>query len=102
MVSMYIMLLKEAFAHLPQQRHLDDESSGEVSDMLALKVNKKLLQCLLMTETGRVVILRDLYNIGTASFSTDRDKDLEAAIKELKKQKVMEVSICDWICESCP
>ena len=85
MVSMYIMLLQEAFAHLPQQRRLDDESRREVSDMLALKVNKKLLQRHLMTETGRVVMLRDLHNIGTASLSTDRDKDLEAAIKELKK-----------------
>lgn len=38
-----------------------------------------------MTETGRVVILRDLHNIGAASLQGDRDKDLEAAINELKK-----------------
>ena len=38
-----------------------------------------------MTETGRVVILRDLHNIGTASFHGDRDKDLEAAVNELEK-----------------
>lgn len=40
-----------------------------------------------MTETGRVVILRDLHNIGAASLNADRDKDLEAAINELKKAK---------------
>ena len=77
---MCIVLLKVAFSHLPQQRRLDDESSKE--DMLALKVNKKLLQCHIMTETGRVVILRDFHNIGATSFQGDRDKDLEAAINE--------------------
>ena len=80
---MCIVLLKVAFAHLPQQRHLDDESSKE--DMLALKVNKKLLQCHIMTETGRVVLLRDFHNIGATSLQGDRDKDLEAAINEFKK-----------------
>ena len=84
---MCIVLLKVAFAHLPQQRRLDDESRKEVSDMLALKVNKKLLQRHIMTETGRVVILRDLHNIGAASFQGDRDKDLEAAINELKSRR---------------
>ena len=38
-----------------------------------------------MTETGRVVILRDFHNIGATSFQGDRDKDLEAAINEFKK-----------------
>ena len=82
---MCIVLLKVAFAHLPQQRRLDDENRKEVSDMLALKVNKKLLQQRIMTDTGQVVILRDLHNIGAASFNTNKDEDLEAAIKELKK-----------------
>ena len=77
--------LKVAFAHLPQQRRLDDESKKEVSDMLALKVNKKLLQCHIMTGTGRIVILRDLHNIGAALCHGDREKDLQAAINELKK-----------------
>ena len=85
-----------AFAHLPQQRRLDAESKKEVSDILALKVNKKLLQRHIMTETGQIVILRDLHNIGAGSFNGDQEKDLEAAVNELKKA---EGSVSSYICD---
>jgi len=56
-------VLQVEFAHLPQQRRLDDESKKKVLSMVALKVNKKLLQQHLMAETGQVVILKDIHNI---------------------------------------
>ena len=79
------MLLQVEFAHLPQQRRLDDDRRQKVSDMLALKVNKKLLQQHMMVETGQVVILKDIHNISALSSNSDRNKDLEQAVKALKK-----------------
>ena len=72
------------FDHLPQQRRLDSAQQKEVSTMLELKANKKLVQQHIQSKSGRVVLLKDIHNVMNHA-QTDKSKDFEAAIQELKK-----------------
>ena len=71
------------FDHLPQQRRLDSVQREEVSTMLKLKANKKLVQQHIASKCGRVVILKDIHNVN--NHQNDKSNDLEAAIQELQK-----------------
>jgi len=72
------------FDHLPQQRWLDSAQQEEVSTMLGLKTNKKMVQQHISSKNGQIVLLKDIYNIANHP-QTDRSKDFEAAIQELQK-----------------
>lgn len=72
------------FDHLPQQRRLDNAQQQEVTMMLELKANKKLVQQHISSKSGHVVLLKDIHNL-TNRTQTDRSKDYEAAIQELQK-----------------
>ena len=72
------------FDHLPQQRRLDSAQREEVSTMLELKANKKLVQQHIASKSGRVVLLKDIHNVINYT-QADKSKDFEAAIQELQK-----------------
>ena len=70
--------------HLPQQRQLDNIQREEVTTMLGLKANKKLIQQHIASKSGHVVVLKDIHNLVNRT-QTNRSKDFEAAIQELQK-----------------
>ena len=53
--------------------------------MLELNANKKLLQQHIQNKSGRVTLLKDIHNVGSASRKIDRSKEIEQAVLELKK-----------------
>ena len=58
---------------------LDNQNKKEISNMLALKVNKKLLQQNMIAETGKVIILKDIHNCNVSAgvdARADKSKDL--------------------------
>ena len=72
------------FDHLPQQRRLDSAQREEVSTMLELKANKKLVQHHITSKSGHVIVLKDIHNLMNHQ-QTDKSKDFDAAIQELQK-----------------
>ena len=69
---------------MPQQRHLDNTSKDMAKLMLAMKANKKLVQNHLMRDTGKIVILRDLHNLGAKNKQPGRNS-LTELISQMKK-----------------
>ena len=61
------------FEHLPQQRKLSDDMKCKAGEFLSLKVNKKLLQQKLSSESGKKVTLKDISNIATKLANKDRN-----------------------------
>ena len=70
--------------HLQQQRQLDNIQREEVTTMLGLKANKKLIQQHITSKSGHIVVLNDIHNLVNRT-QTNRSKDFEAAIHELQK-----------------
>jgi len=75
------------FDHYPEQRRLDVVLQDEVTTMVVdLKANNKLVQQHISAKSGQVVLLKDIHNLANrAQAGTDRNKDLEVAIQELKR-----------------
>jgi len=53
------------FAHSARERKLDADSVKRAEELLQLQANKKLVQHQLASETGKVILLKDLSNIAT-------------------------------------
>ena len=51
------------FFNLPNQQSLVPQMKAEVFKLIDMKINKKLIQFKIHTETGKIVTLRDLSNI---------------------------------------
>ena len=54
---------KKLFQHLARQRKLSDVERTEVEKLLQLDCNKKVLQQKVMSETNKIVTLKDIHNI---------------------------------------
>ncbi|XP_065666536.1 uncharacterized protein LOC136087521 isoform X3 [Hydra vulgaris] len=89
-------ITEESFMHLPHQCQLDVDEKNEMTHMLAVKANKKLIQQHMMKSTGKVITLKDIQNINQA-FKNQDDKNLTTLLNEMLKQKdsVTEVVIND-------
>ena len=48
----------EVFRNLPQQRRLGSQDKENVAEMLSVKANTKMIQQRLMSQTGKVVLLK--------------------------------------------
>ncbi|XP_075556315.1 uncharacterized protein LOC142588445 [Dermacentor variabilis] len=57
-------LSEKCFQHLPRQRRLNEEETGEAKKLLALKANKKCIQGHFFNG-GKRILLRDLHNLTT-------------------------------------
>ena len=53
---------------------------------MKLKANKKMLKNDLQARTGKVILLKDLSNVATASKSESTRNNLETCIKELTEK----------------
>lgn len=58
-----MVLLKELFRQLPQQRKLTMEETKKAKNLLQLKANKKMVKDDLQSSTGKIVLLKDLSNL---------------------------------------
>ena len=57
-----------------------------ITMVVELKANKKLVQHHVSAKSGHVVLLKDIHNLANRSqAATDRSKNLEAAVQELKR-----------------
>ena len=53
--------------HLPIQRKLPPDAKEKAAKLLEMKANKKMVQQQLTSETGKIVLLKDLSNIATCT-----------------------------------
>lgn len=70
--------------HLPRQRKLPIELKEKVAALLHMKANKKLVQDQLSTETGKVILLKDISNIATAAKQGRSRNNLNTTVQSLK------------------
>ena len=70
--------------HLPQQRALPEELKAKVSNLMRIRANKKLLQEQISSESGKVVLLKDLSNIHQKQKLNIGANSLEGTVKQLK------------------
>ena len=76
--------MQDIFEHLPHQRRLDENEKKEVSELLSLKVNKKLLQQHISGSAGKVVMLKDISNIQVRLREKSDRNDIDALLQKLK------------------
>ncbi|XP_069999294.1 protein jim lovell isoform X2 [Penaeus vannamei] len=77
-------LNKESYDHLPSVRKLDADDRKMAEQMLAMKVDKKVVQNHLIQKTQKQVLLYDLHNIAAAYNKSKGDCD--SLPKEMKKK----------------
>ena len=76
----------EVFRNLPQQRRLDSQDKENISEMLSLKANRKMIQQRLMSQTGKVVLLKDIHNLKNAVKNVNTEvTTLQAAVDHFSK-----------------
>lgn len=75
---------KNEFNALPRQRKLNESDKEEVSHLMKLKCNKKLLQSYIQNKTGKLVQLRDLTNLKASV--TCGQNDIVSVVNMLKTQ----------------
>ena len=64
-----VVVFQTIFQHLPQQRRLQPETKLSTKKLIQLGANKKRVQQQLMAETGMVVTLKDVHNLGSEDSS---------------------------------
>ena len=72
--------------HYPSQRKLSKEAKEDTSQLISLKANKKLIQHKLVSETGRIVLLKDITNISTAIQKAKSRNNIDIVVKKLMEQ----------------
>ena len=70
--------MQDIFEYLPQNE------KKEVSELLNLKVNKKLLQQHITGSAGKVVMLKDISNIQVRLHEESDRNDVDALLRKLK------------------
>ena len=76
----------EVFRNLPQQRRLDSQDKENISETLSLKANRKMIQQRLMSQTGKVVLLKDIHNLKNAVKNVNTEvTTLQAAVDHFSK-----------------
>lgn len=84
-IALYLMCLwQESYDHLPSVRKLDADDRKMAEQMLAMKVDKKVVQNHLIQKTQKQVLLYDLHNIAAAYNKSKGDCD--SLPKEMKKK----------------
>ena len=79
-----IVCMKEIFDHLLKQTKLGQEQKREVCSLLTMKVSKKLLEQHVSSTTGKVVTLKDIFNIQSEVNCANSDSDLDAVVTCLR------------------
>ncbi|XP_053376767.1 zinc finger SWIM domain-containing protein 3-like [Mercenaria mercenaria] len=75
---------KTMFRNLFQQRRLCAEDKENITSMLDVKANKKMIQQKVMSESGKVITLKDIHNIKASSKSNVSDLTvLQRAVEHL-------------------
>ncbi|KAH0563695.1 hypothetical protein KQX54_004753 [Cotesia glomerata] len=54
---------KQLYEHLPQTRRMTPEVKEKVKELINLKANKTAIKDLIIKQTGKVVLLKDIYNL---------------------------------------
>ena len=74
------------FRTLFHRRRLESSYQDNVANMLSVKANNKMIQQKVMTETGKVILLKDIHNMRTKLKSSNKDMTtLQSAIEHLSK-----------------
>lgn len=72
------------FRNFFQRGRLEAEDKENVAHLLSVRANNKMIQQRLMTETGKVILLKDIHNIRTKLKSSNTDMTtLQSAIDHL-------------------
>ena len=77
---------RELFKHLSSQRKLSKDDRSIASELLEMGVNKTLLQEKLMQKSGKVVILKDLFNIEQNAKGSGPRNDLGSMLSKVKNR----------------
>ena len=86
---------EQLYQFYPKVRKLSDDDKLYAERMLAMKVNKKLLQHELKNDTGKRVSLRDLTNIAVAAKQRSGTRnDLNTCVDLLRNDYHCNVDIC--------
>ena len=59
--------------HLPQQWKLSGDTYQETKNMLNVKANKTMIQQHIYRNTGKIVTLKDLHNLGSDKDTSSND-----------------------------
>ena len=62
------------------------DNKAEAAALLEMKANKKLVQQQLTQETGKIVLLKDLSNIATASKEKTRNGNMDLTVRTLMEK----------------
>ena len=82
---------EELYQHHSSQRKLDKGEAEMVKRMIALKADKKLIKAHLEATTGKVIIMKDIHNIGTKTVASSVD---ESELQQIKKALEIEFPDC--------
>ena len=74
------------FDHLPKNRALTNDAKAKAAKLLEIKGNKKMIQQQLSSETGKVVLLKDLTNLSASLKKGKTRNDLDATVKMLMEK----------------
>lgn len=66
---------KQLYEHLPQTRRMTPEVKEKVKELINLKANKTAIKDLIIKQTGKVVLLKDIYNL---KYTGEKKNQLEA------------------------
>lgn len=66
-----IIITQAAFKHPKEAKALGPVQTAEISDMLRMHANTKLLQDQLIKDTGKIVLLKDLHNVRIKTAQTN-------------------------------
>ena len=69
--------------HLPTQIKLPPDAKEKAAKLLEIKANKKMVQQQLTSETGKIVLLKDLSNITTCANKGKTSNDITQCVSIL-------------------
>ena len=69
--------------HLPTKRKLPSDAKEKAAKLLEMKASKKMVQQQLTSETGKIVLLKDLSNITTCANKGKTSNDINQCVSIL-------------------
>lgn len=78
--------IQELFKHLPSQRKLPPDARAKAQKLLGLSANKKLIQRQLSSETGKVILLKDLANVVTSAKQGSSRNSISSIVDTLSEK----------------
>ena len=76
------------YKHYPHNRKLTDQMKDKAISWLSMKANKKIVQQTLCSESGNVILLKDLSNLA-ANIKKNTGNDLDDTVKMLMEKHGM-------------